>query len=928
MIRNIAYCRNVAGGAPQTRVTRQVYNLAAQRVADWDPRLAKLAESHPTIKPNLITHYNLNGGTLLTDNVDAGWRLALMNDAGTTCLSWNSRTSQRYIQYDRLLRPIAVTEQESRSEPETVERFTFGDSHSQAAAQNSCGRLTRHDDTAGTRQVAEYDLNGQALLETRCFLKQLHTPSWPVEVPRRDELLNDKRFNFESRYAPTGERLEQVDAMGNRHRHSYDVAGRTRQIHLKLDKDPERSVLSEIRYNPDGQVQSETAGNGVISTAEFRPEDGKLLRLVSRRPTDPVLQDLTYDYDPVGNIVRIFDAALAVHHFKNQQTQPESTYCYDSLYQLIMATGRESCLPTEGPDLPHYQPLPPDPTQMANYVQTFEYDAGGNLVKLVHVGAQQYCRQMITAPGSNRSLPLPDDGSEPDFANRFDPNGNLKSLPAGPEMSWNLRDQLQEITLVSRVDNTNDRERYIYDGSGQRVRKVTTTQAKNVSHVAEVLYLPGLEVRTNSARNEVLHVINVQTGRCGVRVLHWETPPPKEVDNDQLRYGLSDHLGSSDLELDEQARVLNREGYYPFGGTAWFAARSEVEGEYKTIRYSGKERDVSGLYYYGFRYYVVWWCRWLSPDPAGTLDGLNLFKMVGNNPLSYADPNGLIKTPLGPPSVPGRPASLMRPTFPPVPSRPIAPSINRGLLDVAATSVHPVAASDRDTPEAPTDLTPPHKSIEMGASSPSLEKIKDISSSFETWLTKTSAGDWLVLKDYSSMLALDAHGLAMQRMGASNEVFAYRLSERLNLNIVPATLIHPEENRHVLSRYVHSTTTNASFDRRESSMYIFDFLLNTRDRIDDGRHGNIVFDSTGKAFAIDHDQILEPGFSAIDPNQITDEHLAFFTAEASTKARIIDTDWGAFFDVHAFQDPLINRTQAKAEFLGRVNFVRHLLMAA
>ncbi|MDF9776897.1 RHS repeat domain-containing protein [Pseudomonas baetica] len=925
MIRDVGYCRSVAGGDVQARITRRVYNHAGQRVADWDPRLAKQAEIEPAIKPNLITHYSLSDGELLTENVDAGWRLALLNDASTTCLSWDSRATQRYVQYDRLLRPIAVTEQEAMSVPKTVERFTFADSHSQSAAQNSCGRLTRHDDTAGTRHIAEYDLNGQVLEETRRFLKQLHTPSWPFELPLRDELLNEERFNSGSRYAPTGELLEQVDAKGNRHRRRHNLVGQTRQIHLKLANSPEQDVLSEVRYNADGQVQSETAGNGVISNAEFHPEDGRLLRLVSQTPTDPVLQDLTYDYDPVGNIVRIEEAALTTRHFKNQQTRPESTYCYDSFYQLIKATGRESCLPSEGPDLPHYQPLPPDPTQMANYVQTFEYDTGGNLEKLVHVGAQQYCRQMITAPDSNRSLPLPDDGSEPDFANRFDPNGNLKCLQAGPDMNWNLRNQLQEITLVSRADNTNDRERYIYDGGGQRVRKITSTQAKNVSHVAEVLYLPGLEIRTDSARNEVLHVINVQAGRGSVRVLHWETPPPKEVDNDQLRYGLCDHLGSSSLELDEQARVLNREGYYPLGGTAWFAARSEVEGKYKTIRYSGKERDVSGLYYYGFRYYVAWWGRWLSPDPARELDGLNLFRMVGNNPLSYVDPNGLIKTPFGPPPVPGRPASLMPSTVPPVPSRPIGPS---GVFEITEPSVRPVPALASNPPEVPADLPPPDKAIEIGSSSLSLEKIKEISSSFETWLTRTNTADWLVLKDYSSMLALDAHGLAMQRIGASNEVFAYRFSERLNLNIVPATIIHPEENRHILSRYVHSTTMNARFDRRESSMYVFDFLLNTRDRIDDGRHGNILFDPMGKAFAIDHDQILEPGFSAINPSQITDEHLAYFMGEASTKERIIATDWGAFFDAHAFQDPLINRAQAKAEFLGRVNFVRQRLMAA
>ncbi|ENB4330304.1 hypothetical protein ABHV50_004425, partial [Vibrio vulnificus] len=78
----------------------------------------------------------------------------------------------------------------------------------------------------------------------------------------------------------------------------------------------------------------------------------------------------------------------------------------------------------------------------------------------------------------------------------------------------------------------------------------------------------------------------------------------------------------------------------PFGGTAVWSAKSQTEAKYKTIRYSGKERDATGLYYYGYRYYAPWLCRWLNPDPAGTVDGLNLFRMVRNNPVTLYDMDG------------------------------------------------------------------------------------------------------------------------------------------------------------------------------------------------------------------------------------------------------------------------------------------------
>ncbi|EUM22453.1 RHS repeat-associated core domain-containing protein, partial [Enterobacter sp. BIDMC 26] len=105
-------------------------------------------------------------------------------------------------------------------------------------------------------------------------------------------------------------------------------------------------------------------------------------------------------------------------------------------------------------------------------------------------------------------------------------------------------------------------------------------------------------------------------------------------------YSHDNLTGSSGLELDGDGNIISTEEYYPFGGTAILTARSQLEADYKTVRYSGKERDATGLYYYGYRYYQPWAGRWLSSDPAGTVDGLNLFRMCRNNPATFRDPDG------------------------------------------------------------------------------------------------------------------------------------------------------------------------------------------------------------------------------------------------------------------------------------------------
>jgi uncharacterized protein RhaS with RHS repeats len=43
-------------------------------------------------------------------------------------------------------------------------------------------------------------------------------------------------------------------------------------------------------------------------------------------------------------------------------------------------------------------------------------------------------------------------------------------------------------------------------------------------------------------------------------------------------------------------------------------------------------------------YLAPWLARWISPDSAGAVDGLNLYAYVGNNPLKYVDPTGHVKT--------------------------------------------------------------------------------------------------------------------------------------------------------------------------------------------------------------------------------------------------------------------------------------------
>lgn len=643
VVRRVAYHRAGTVDQAQARVTARRYDLHGRPTASWDPRLFARLSNGEGDTPNQSSVFSLSGMPLETCSVDAGWRVSLFGVAGHVLESWDSRDSHWQTDYDELLRPVVLREKSGAHPVRVAGRLDYAAVTAEDAAHNRCGRLLRHDDSAGSQRLTDYALNGQVSSETRHYLAALDPPDWPDALTECDALLEPgPGATSRMRYGPTGDVQEQTDALGNVRTLHYGIAGTLDELKLSLDGGNPQTVLSAMRYNALGQVEAQTVGNGVISLADYDSADGRLLRMRASRAGRARLQDLVYTYDPAGNPLSIEDLSQPIRYFANQRVEARNEYHYDSLYQLIEASGREALGALIGPGLPELGLTPGDTSQLLNYRQYFQYDASGNLQQLRHVGRQSYTRRMVVSDTSNRALPWPDGSASPDPDTGFDANGNLQVLQPGQPLHWNALNQLCSTRQVVRAQANNDQEQYIYNSSGARVRKVTTRQARLLVHSSEVRYLPGLEIRSDGATGERLAVVTVQAGGCSLRCLHWSEGKPDGIANDQHRYSLDDHQGSSTLELDAEANLLSHEGYYPFGGTAWWAARSALEARYKTIRYSGKERDASGLYYYGFRYYAPWLQRWINPDPAGDVDGLNRFCMVGNSPVRRVDVQGLL----------------------------------------------------------------------------------------------------------------------------------------------------------------------------------------------------------------------------------------------------------------------------------------------
>ncbi|AXI63130.1 toxin [Pseudomonas kribbensis] len=606
-VRQVEYLRRMADGDVESLITRQDFDAAGRPVAQRDPRL-------PT--PNILTLFALNGQALRTLSVDAGTTVILPGPAGQPGHSWDANGNHRVMTYDDQLRLLTL---EENGTPD-VETRTYADVTNDFG-RNLRGQLIELSDPSGTVAFHSIGLTGTGLHETRTF----H---------------DGKTFVSRCTSNPLGVVLEKVDAGGHRQQSTYDIAGQLNRVQLQLNGQTNwQTVLQDAQYNAAGRIIEQQTGNGVVSHWHYRATDGRLDRHSVQKDSGSALQDFEYEYDRTGNITRILDHAYTPSYFSNQRVDGHREFRYDTLYRLIHTTGYADAPPSD-----HLgRPQPTSPTDRRNYIENYEYDDSGNLLKTTHVREDaSHTFEVFIDPASNRGVRWKPGDPPPDFTRLFDPAGHLLALQPGVPMEWNSRGELGKVILIDRNGSSaNDEEHYRYS-QGQRVYKRHDSHTTTVSHFHEVRYLPGLEIRTKD-NGEELHLITLPLASDNTVCLHWVNGKPPGIDADQLRYTSGDHLGAVSLELDQQARMISHEGYFSFGATAWMAAPVLIEVEYRYIRYSGKEMDVTRLYYYGARYYAPWLGRWTAADPSGAVDGLNLYAFVGNNPIIHVDETGNAK---------------------------------------------------------------------------------------------------------------------------------------------------------------------------------------------------------------------------------------------------------------------------------------------
>jgi RHS repeat-associated protein len=424
-------------------------------------------------------------------------------------------------------------------------------------------------------------------------------------------------------------------------------------------------IVADVARDAHGRVVAATLGNGVGQTWAYDPASGRLVAQDAVRLTR-AYQGLRCTYDPDGKLVRMLDVAQdGPGALVPGAVSARRDFGYDAHGRLVEATGRvhQALLPHDGPTTAgcvhgaRHLSLN-NGAALERYTQRFSYDAGGNLTRVQHAGTTaSWATDYWVAAGSNRATPAEDGNGVPvvDPAGMFDAGGNLRELWHLRAMGWSWRGCLTHATTVARPSGpVDDGERYAYGADRVRVRKVATRLvvggAEPVVETREVVYCGGGQERVRVARNGTLVLerwtTHVSDGDRRVAVIdrHVVDTLANEVDAigpARVRYHLTTPQGSTAVELDEAGLLVSYEEYLPHGGSAFIAGDDVREVARRDVRYAGKERDrATGLDAYPQRYYAPWLGRWLSPDPIGPKDGLNLYAFVGGDPVGYVDPEG------------------------------------------------------------------------------------------------------------------------------------------------------------------------------------------------------------------------------------------------------------------------------------------------
>jgi RHS repeat-associated core domain len=470
-------------------------------------------------------------------------------------------------------------------------------------------------------------------------------------------------------YDSWGRTLNMTYPDGETVRYGYDYGGQLKSVNGHKNR-ISYSYIDSIFYDKFGAKTLVGYSNELITTYEYNPQN---LRLTSQSiKTEPNTAedylDVSYTYDPIGNIIGMNTTNHLLPDFSTTQT-----FRYDAANQLDSASGNGGNLYTATMSYGNYG-------RVNTYNGNFTDPQQPNTPQQI---STSFVYQTTDAPSNNFAAISANNG---DISFEYGINGSLRKKQTGDTTEYYLFNAFEQMKAYS--ENGLTYGYYGYDAAGERMYKVTlnkttsrtNSEEGNVLEVEKMTLYPNGFININQNGDYTKHYY-AEEARIASKIgsgnktiiagdslrdntplavmmqelgeLTHDTIDDISCDFEQITQlqgeggkenGLyfyhGNHLSSTQIVTDITGAVTQAVLYAPFG---------EVITEYNAywmldtiprFLFNAKELDEeSGMYYYSARYYAP--PTFISRDPLfEKYPFISPYAYCYNNPVIYIDPDG------------------------------------------------------------------------------------------------------------------------------------------------------------------------------------------------------------------------------------------------------------------------------------------------